>query len=997
MPTLINLFSIATLLTLSVAGNVFVHADYASTSPQVPAWRGKAPGTQYLGPDVLWRPREWLNFHMQDDRGVGFGLDITVRDMNTYMQGPRPVMIWVVGPDATTLVREIMPDDGYVAGNEQYRDGIYDVYCDFRYREWHRLHTPGGHPPTKQRSPYLQHPEKLPFRTMHVDVPAAGKGLYRVVIVASWDHWISITPDRPIRTGIHPGPGPLYIHGSRLNEAYLYIPPAVQDIGISISEEVQPFNWRLRIEDQDGTILGETRPATFLNYILHTPARGDCIYRVRAVGKTPGACMHLHGVPFVLCPDVPTAQMIHGGLQVDTRGRQTFHACQRVLDTWADSIKPDDLHVPALDVQPDAIEHKQLRDALHQLPQLLASQDLDPASPTYGLLTAGTPPKGGINLAAIAAGTQHPANPYHANPALVRRVLLHRLHDLRKQSPHFWYEAKYDFPKTIEADENSISSACMRSGWYSLGGDSLHSLSAVHMKDVLTPALPQEVADAWHQSLRLWVGSRWLMHCGDTSNQWTYNMAAVLQIWKAIGDDEILGMLRSHSRRMTAPGMLGRLNPDATPYSHKSSVGFTRAADLAMTGAGYLADGWGFDSEYTIEQVMNMGRVWDVIHEPALIDWWDKFYYLKTHLTLPKRGVHTVNCFGETCSPTDLNFRTRYYTHKSGLPQGAIDRVIYADLWQNQGQEPKRPWPCLEDGSFTRVIDNKFYFIKTPRYYSISYGGPTLPDWAHLTIAEAKDGHCRLVGYGGPGYGGSQRKATKPGGLSAVFVPDCGPTLLGSNSDIWYSNTVWGRRSTPIREKCSSDVDPTIVSSAFADPFVTFDAAGRIYRRTARLTYAPLTVTRMLHFKDDRIIVTLQLTATADLNLTELYESIPYFADDRTLKLLDADLNIGDPLPLMGPAGDGVDVDMSPVAMRGFDLTSEAGAGSAVIFDRAYTCTQSEPLRYRSVASATRSFSLPLPHQMAAGETHTIRYVIYSHLQPVAADDLRRVAQEQSL
>ncbi|MCF7837909.1 MAG: hypothetical protein K9N49_04695, partial [Candidatus Marinimicrobia bacterium] len=141
-----------------------------------PEWRGTV-GTDYLGPDVLWRPREWLVFHMLDDAGTGFDLEFTVRDMNIYMQGPRRVLFWVIGPEGETLHQSFMEDDGVVAGNEQYRDGIYDVYQDYRYREWHRIHSPGGYPPGKQRSPYLAHPERLPYRRTTATVPAGGPGL----------------------------------------------------------------------------------------------------------------------------------------------------------------------------------------------------------------------------------------------------------------------------------------------------------------------------------------------------------------------------------------------------------------------------------------------------------------------------------------------------------------------------------------------------------------------------------------------------------------------------------------------------------------------------------------------------------------------------------------------------------------------------------------------------------------------------------------------------
>jgi len=971
-----------------------------------------------LGRDVLWRPREWLIFHMQDQKGTGFRLNITVRDMNVYMQGPRPVLVWIVGPRSNTLVREILPDDGIVSGNERYRDGLYDEFADFRYREWHRLHSPGGYPPGKARSPLLDSPEVLPAREMNVQVPAAGKGLYRVVIIASWDHWISITPDRPIATGVHPGPGPLYVHGDRFRDAYLYVPPNVQDIGISITEEIQPFNWRVQLQDENGKVVGRTHPRTFLSYLVHTPEQGDVIYRLRVRGDTAGACLHIRGVPEVLCPDRASAELVRGGCEVDEKGRVTFHQVQRVLNAWADSLRPEDfvLDVPApnYDELPEQAEfvggrlrparknREELRELLESIPEILASQDLDPTSPMYGRFSESSP--GGAGQLAQVVGWNHPANPYYGHAALVRRVLLLRLYDLRKLSPFFWYiaagartgsSAPYDGPVTIEPQEGDLWSLPLRSGWYALGKGSRHSLSGVLMKDVLAGALPEEVIAAWKQCLDLWIGGRSMMHCGEVMNQWAYSLVYFLQVYQFTENPDILQLVREHSLRMTTPGTMGRLSPDATPYSGKSSVGYGRAADLGITGAGYLPEAMGFDGEYTIEQVVNMGKVWREIQEPSIVDWWNKFYYLKTHVTLPKRGVFPTSTFNDTCSPTDFNFRTRHYTHKTGLPDEARDLVVYGDLWRGSEGEPKRPWPCLEEGSFTRVIDNMFFLIKTPAYYSICYGGHVNPDWSNFNVAEVADGSAQLVGYTGQGYGGNQRKAAKPGGLSAVFVPECGPTILGSNSDIWYSNVIWGRRHTPICPKWGDNVDPTIVSSGFTTPHVTFDQEGRVYRKTGKLTYAPLAYTRTISFRDDRIVVNLEIVATDDLDLAELYECIPYFADNRTVRIFDAELREGGELEIMGPQGNGQDVNMDPVIFRAFDLSTASGAGSTVIFDREYTFDQTEPLRYRSVASATRSFNLPLPHQMKAGQRHEVSYIIYSHAQPVSAEQVRRVAADK--
>ncbi|MFH1970079.1 MAG: hypothetical protein ABIJ53_07140, partial [Verrucomicrobiota bacterium] len=381
----------------------------------VPEWRGKSPGTAWLGPDVLWRPREWLVFHMLDETGEGFNLEVTVRDMNVYMQGPRPLMIWVVGPNDATIKRIIVEDDGIVSGNERYCDGIYDVFMDFRYREWHRVHSPEGYPPGKARSPYLDTPERLPCRTRKLKVSGGGRGLYRVFIVGSWDHWVSITPDRPIPTGVHPGPGTLYVHKDRFEEAYFYIPPAVKDIMVSVSEEIQPFNWNVTLEDETGNVLGKTTPRTFLSYILHTPEKGDSVCRLRVKGHTEGACLNIIGVPFVLTPDRETARKIAGGLQVDGKERQTFHHHQRIINKWIDTLTAKDVTIDIKTPDLDAIEDKELRDLMEKAPGLLASQNLEFGTPEFGSFPEKQP---GIrfetlnNLAKLA-GRKDADNPYY--------------------------------------------------------------------------------------------------------------------------------------------------------------------------------------------------------------------------------------------------------------------------------------------------------------------------------------------------------------------------------------------------------------------------------------------------------------------------------------------------------------------------------------------------------------------------------------------------------
>jgi len=706
------------VLTLAGLSLAFIPLIADENPVAVPAWRDKSAATAYLGPDVLWRTSESVVFHLQDKVGTGFTLDVTVRDMNIYMQGARPVLMWVVGPDGKTLAREIMEDDGVVAGNEQYRDGLSDIYFDHRYREWHRTHSPNGYPPGKKRSPFLAHPEKLLPRHAHLTVAAAGKGLYRVVFIASWDHWISITPDRPIATGIHPGPGPLYVHGNRLKESYFYAPANVKDIGVSITEEIQPFSWKIVLEDEADQILGQTTPRTFMSFLSHKNAQAG-VYRLRVTGNAPGACLHMGGVSAVLCPDAETAKMIHGGAEFDAKERIIFHPWQRTLYAWADSLKPEDLkvEVPALPAG------KQLPKEVANVQAILDNQIVDPADPNYGNFSKG----GDIDVLAKAAGWKHPDNIYYGNQAIVRRVLLNQvMRNIGMQGPYFWY--KYDTPRTFENKENDfLFCQAYRSAWYGMcGGDSIRSYKL--LREVLG-FMPEEIIAAFKQSHLAWIIAHTLMHQGECSNQWAAIIASMADLWDATNDPLVGTILKSQIERFITPGSLGRAAPDPTPYCTKSSLAYTYAVDLGTTGAGYPAENLGHDNEYCLESEIYMGRAWESLHDQRIIDWFNKYYYLKTHLTLPKRGVHPQHPFTGTCSPSDSNFRTCCYTHKSPIPGKARPLIKYGELWTGQ-ENPDITWPCLEQKSFTRVIDNMFFFINTPGYYCILYGGPASLDAA---------------------------------------------------------------------------------------------------------------------------------------------------------------------------------------------------------------------------------------------------------------------------
>ncbi|MFW5798941.1 MAG: hypothetical protein ACOCXX_04725, partial [Planctomycetota bacterium] len=630
--------------------------------PALPAVAQDTPDDAWMKPGVLWRPREWIMFMMHDEAGTGFELALSARDMNTYLQGPRPVMIWVSAPDGTTASLQFMPDDGIVAGNEKHRDGMYDPWQDFRYRQWHHTFSPGGVPPLKKRSLLLERPETLPTRKLKVTVPALGKGQYRVLVVASWDHWIELTSSRPMPAAVHPGPGPMYVHGDRFERAFFMTAPNVKDIGLMLTEEIAPWSARLELLDADGAAVGKTEPKRFASFLVVKDAKPKAVYQLRVTDNKPGTCLHGRGFPLALAPNEKTARLIQGGYRQDDKGRITWHHHQRVLNRWADSLRRDDLVL-----KPTRKKGKPQTEGLDKVVQqveaIARGQVIDRTSPDFGALkdTAGVKRRwrlgtvrggGAVDLMAAVAGLDVPDNPYYGSKALARRVLLARLYsNLRHQRLTWWYNPRGGFEgaQEIEPRQGAFASLPIRSGWYGLGLDARHAGSGLLLGEVAEQALPAEVLANWKLSLNQWIDTHWLMHVGETSNQWTYCMETMEWIHRFTGYEGAKSVVERGVLVLSTKGWLGRMDPDPTPHSYKNTDGYTLPVDVGLTAAGYLPEKQNYDASYSVEQVANLGRIWHAYKLERLPVLFDTMYELKTHVTLTKNGRHTNSPFNGTC------------------------------------------------------------------------------------------------------------------------------------------------------------------------------------------------------------------------------------------------------------------------------------------------------------------------------------------------------------
>lgn len=959
-----------------------------------------------LGPDRIWRLRDTVIFYLDDRQGDGFKLDVAVRDLNTYCEGRRPVSVTVVGPQDEILVREIIEDDGVTAGDFRRKDGINDVFLDFRYRAWHRHHSPNRYPPDKERSPFLARPDKLPARVQTFDVAAAGSGTYKVMLIGCMDHYVSVTPNRELPAGIASGAGPLFVPDT-LTEAYLYVPKNAKDLSISLSEEIEPFECGLTLSGGNGEELAKIVPKTFMNYLVVKDIGPGQVCRLEFSGVKPGVMLHVKGVTPLLASDPETARRFHAGFTFDEKNRIVNHPHIGKINAWVDSLAAADLTVN-FRVEKSKLEiplgARVKKPTISDIGTVLKGQNLDPSHPDYGKFAD----EDAVAKLSGAVAWENAGNPYFAHPALLRRIMLALAVDMRNLSEYYWYGRGGcgSTPANITVNPDRLFGIAFRSHWYPmLDVKFLRGTDAIGELNDRVKAVPDDVMEAFRRGVGLWASARALVNQGECSNQWCEILSMMTDTYRFTGDEWIRKTVEDRIRVMTDPRGIGRINPDLAPFDVKNAVNGRYPADSGMTDTGFLTEACGWDASYSWQQVLFGREAWKLTNMPEMYAWLNKYFEIKTHLTLPLDGTPVEGLWGKTCCPTDLSFRTGGYTLASQLTPEMRPHVKYGFLWSEERDKNTAVWPCLEEKSFVRNFDNRYYFLKTPAYYAIVSGGPTIQHYSNWCMAEVADGHADLVGYTGMHYTGLGRKATKPGGISALFVPGAGPTWKCINHDVMYTNTVWGRRATPICAKWEDpDVDPYVVAACYADPEATLDAERRVFTRIEKMMYAPLTVTRTVRFGDAKISIDLEILAADDVGLKELYETIPYVAEKRTVTFFDGEFNpraFDLPAPIVRPDKYGAknanpeyftrSRDLPNVRFRAFDVAGTNGHGMTVVFDRELEFVQTRPLKHRAIAIAVGSFSLPLEPIMKKGETRKIGYAIHFHDGKIGPAELKKM------
>jgi len=942
--------------------------------------RGETNAFAILGSQAWFRPRDSVVYYLDNPKGEAINLILSLGDLNLYLQGKRGAIVWVIGPDGKTLLYTPIADDGIVSGNFRYKEGMSDVYADARYRGWAEYEAGLPLLAGKERSPLADDPAGLATRRFSYRVPASGKGVYRVVLLSCWDHWVSLETQPPLAAGIASGPGPLSLRAGKPFTAWMFNPGREQKVGFSIVEEIKPYAWKASIADEKGKTLARIKPKEFFNFAVIGQAPGAEAMKMDIEPGANLASFHVQGIPPLLSASAETARRFRGG-RLYPHGDSTFAFPQQViLDRWLESLDPGELRLPVLTAEllPGNARFAKALETLNAALQAPVESAKGAAK-----LTPESCRAIGALLESASFREKHPALTH----ALALRIAVACAQEAMSLDESFCYRQK---PSSllVPGRKATLWNTAYRTNWLRFQEADLANIVAGFSQPIAA-VMPGEVVEAWHDILDLWALARGNYALGECSNQWCMILSGMAGVQQITGNPELLKVLHDRVAVMTDGNGLGRTNPLTPRTALESTAGYGFASDMGMTGAGYLGEAYGYDGEYTLEQILYIHRAWHLTGAEGILKWFNADYDLKTHLSLPWKGEAAGSWISEIVSPTDINFRTTKYTHKTNLPADVVEKVRYGTLWQPvEGVTPEE-WPCNTEGDWTKTIDNRFHFLNRHGYYAIVYTGETKADWSTFDQIEsdveevegALQGHLRFAGYGGMGYLGFGRKATKPGGLSALYLKGFGVALLSQNVDVPYTHTVWGRAKTPVSPVWDPlKHDPYVVAATY-DPDPVHEKAPKegLFTKIERMRHAPLQSSRRLVMDDEGVKVELDVTALDDLDLPELYESVPLVTQSRMLSFIlkDGSRKAATPETIAFRA-----LSDASWEITALELTNEAGAGLRITFSKAVKVRLAGVTQHRPEVPQAASVQVVLDGTARKGTTQSLSYTLTSLKAP---------------
>jgi hypothetical protein len=348
---------------------------------------------------ATFRLYDGLTMLLDNPSGKGFTLALDVRDLNLTEPGPREVLVKFYDPSGKAIARQILADDGVTtpAGDSPTggwdHEGAYYIYHEQRGLEpmlrWSGLCAP-------------DRLAAVPVRTVSLPIPAGVKGVYRLVLVGSRDHVVTIKQDAALDWAV--GGNPFFLHpvGALLQKRYVSVPRGATGLNIALVELDRPRTRTFTLTDESGQVVAQGSAPAGVGFVEAKPAQpGAWDGKVLTFelsdkteksgntsgatsggasgntsggnsgaisGATSGGCMvqfsfilpawknlsrplPVPAVPAFYAATPQAARALKNGAIED--GEQTYwQPAHRTLDLWVRSLKPEDFEIRNPDGKP---------------------------------------------------------------------------------------------------------------------------------------------------------------------------------------------------------------------------------------------------------------------------------------------------------------------------------------------------------------------------------------------------------------------------------------------------------------------------------------------------------------------------------------------------------------------------------------------------------------------------------------------------------------------
>ena len=676
----------------------------------------------------------------------------------------------------------------------------------------------------------------------------------------------------------------------------------------------------------------------------------------------------VRGMPGIVCPDPATARAIGGSTVTTPDGRRFAHRFQARMWQWMRERRPPDFAAEPARLADRADEW--LADPRHAgllgitgplnfVPRILAEQNLDPASPDYGLGTSAA-------WLGPAYVVDAPCNPYRGNPALRDRIVLQ------------------EFAHLLKLTENGTFNGNDWEGY--AGVDALGFRKRAAQFGLVAPLLERDLRELWTEGVVRVMDTLGLrrVSCENQTSHWCLDHWLLAE---GSGDEVYRELARYFAEGLASPKhnpfmvtgyQQERYGPDAT---YQGLACAQQAIYYRYSGDENAREG--------------LRRIYDLFNHTVAPEpdgtprgassfshrtsgsWVQRQYSAGVHLMapfLPEAGVwfpdhdpaevrarnldHVRRHLDPSWDDAWFERNTRWYTSYAYHPW-----LAYFHTYVFPMEVVKRgEWPATREALSFDNRNDEFVFARGRGYYAAMYTGRTSHEWVRKSIKPRPTpaGWERQEGVWVPTTGDAKKNAWTPTqGLCLVWVPGYGNWVLGKG---WHVYTTQGTRA-----------DLPGGSVAWPDYYsceTAIDAAGRTVRQDLRLFDQPVAVRRELAFADDAFRLDLSLSAEDGFAPNRLVEQFP-FLDKEGLVV---DCRRGEDWQEAGAPGSALG-GVSAARFR-----NGAGRGVELAFARPVDVSFGAPSRHQG--QTMRLFEVDWGGSLRKGETRELR----CRIAPLAAD-----------